>query len=239
VQIMSAGTGIRHSEFNPSPDQPVHFLQIWVISDRDGITPRYASPERLEIIYTAPTGLSGSGTMATASLSSFKSQWIEAFEQVLYTTNGVYQLTLRRVSDGVVLLAYTNNNLNLWRGDATFNRPKWGIYRSLNSTNYLRDEQVRFADFCLAKGGDICPSDVALKPPKISALKLAGGNFVFTATNGEPGQTCRVLTTTNLLLPTTNWTRAATNRFNAAGVIVFTNKFNSTGLQTFYRLQMP
>jgi len=42
VQIMSAGTGIRHSEFNPSPDQPVHFLQIWVIPDRDGITPRYA-----------------------------------------------------------------------------------------------------------------------------------------------------------------------------------------------------
>ena len=42
VQIMSAGTGIRHSEFNPSPDQPVHFLQIWVIPDRDGITPCYA-----------------------------------------------------------------------------------------------------------------------------------------------------------------------------------------------------
>ena len=41
VQIMSAGTGIRHSEFNPSPAEPVHFLQIWVIPDRDGIAPRY------------------------------------------------------------------------------------------------------------------------------------------------------------------------------------------------------
>ena len=41
VQIMSAGTGIRHSEFNPSPTQPVHFLQIWVLPDRDGIAPRY------------------------------------------------------------------------------------------------------------------------------------------------------------------------------------------------------
>ena len=41
VQIMSAGTGIRHSEFNPSPTEPVHFLQIWVIPDRDGIAPRY------------------------------------------------------------------------------------------------------------------------------------------------------------------------------------------------------
>ena len=41
VQIMSAGTGIRHSEFNPSPAEPVHFLQIWVIPAREGITPRY------------------------------------------------------------------------------------------------------------------------------------------------------------------------------------------------------
>ena len=42
VQIMSAGTGIRHSEFNPSSTEPVHFLQIWIIPDREGIAPRYA-----------------------------------------------------------------------------------------------------------------------------------------------------------------------------------------------------
>jgi len=42
VQVMSAGTGIRHSEFNPSSTEPVHFLQIWVIPDREGIAPRYA-----------------------------------------------------------------------------------------------------------------------------------------------------------------------------------------------------
>ena len=41
VQIMSAGTGIRHSEFNASSTEPVHFLQIWVIPDREGIAPRY------------------------------------------------------------------------------------------------------------------------------------------------------------------------------------------------------
>jgi redox-sensitive bicupin YhaK (pirin superfamily) len=41
VQIMSAGTGIRHSEFNASTAEEVTLLQIWVFPDKEGITPRY------------------------------------------------------------------------------------------------------------------------------------------------------------------------------------------------------
>ncbi len=42
VQYMAAGTGIAHSEFNPSPTEPVHLLQIWIQPDRQGAKPRYA-----------------------------------------------------------------------------------------------------------------------------------------------------------------------------------------------------
>lgn len=67
VQMMSAGSGIHHSEFNASKVTPVHFLQIWIVPDRKGVAPRYQqqyfSEEekrgRLRLIIS-PDGLDGS-----------------------------------------------------------------------------------------------------------------------------------------------------------------------------------
>lgn len=67
AQVMSAGTGIRHSEFNASATEPVHFLQIWILPERQGLTPRYdqvAFPEaslrnRWRLI-ASPEGAEGS-----------------------------------------------------------------------------------------------------------------------------------------------------------------------------------
>ena len=41
IQVMSAGTGITHSEYNKNKDKPVKFLQIWVIPNKQNVKPRY------------------------------------------------------------------------------------------------------------------------------------------------------------------------------------------------------
>ena len=51
-QYMAAGTGVQHSEFNPSKTDPLRLLQIWIMPDEKGVTPRYAERN----FAAAPTG---------------------------------------------------------------------------------------------------------------------------------------------------------------------------------------
>jgi redox-sensitive bicupin YhaK (pirin superfamily) len=69
-QRMSAGTGVRHSEFNPSMTDPVHFYQIWLLPQRNGIPPSYEQKffaedekrDKLRIV-ASPDGAEGSLTI--------------------------------------------------------------------------------------------------------------------------------------------------------------------------------
>lgn len=70
VQRMSAGTGVSHSEFNNSREELVHFLQIWIVPERGGLTPSYEQKHfpaeerrgRLRLI-AAPGGKGGAVTI--------------------------------------------------------------------------------------------------------------------------------------------------------------------------------
>jgi len=81
VQYMSAGSGVRHSEFNPSKDEAVHLLQIWIQPDAKGVTPRYAEKS----IKDAPTGTfqlvtSKTGRDGSIPIHQDADLWLARFE---------------------------------------------------------------------------------------------------------------------------------------------------------------
>jgi redox-sensitive bicupin YhaK (pirin superfamily) len=102
VQYMAAGTGVRHSEFNPSKEEAVRLLQIWIQPDTQGVKPRYAeksfakvAPGALHLV-TSKTGRDGSiaihqdadlwlaklnaGQSVTHELASDRHAWVHVAE---------------------------------------------------------------------------------------------------------------------------------------------------------------
>jgi len=80
---------------------------------------------------------------------------------------------------------------------------------------------------------------VTYLPPIFAGAALSGTNFTFLVTNCVAGATNYILTSTNLALPLANWTRLATNVFDAGGNLTFTNGVNQNQPARFYLLQLP
>jgi redox-sensitive bicupin YhaK (pirin superfamily) len=112
VQRMTAGTGVMHSEFNPSSTDPVRFLQIWILPERGELRPSYeqknfAAAERTDRLRLVAdrhgtdgavtvhqdvrlyAGLVGAGTRVTQTLAAGRHGWIQVARGAL-DVNGVH-----------------------------------------------------------------------------------------------------------------------------------------------------
>jgi hypothetical protein len=154
------------------------------------LTPRKSSPNRLEVRFTAPVDEGGNTVnLITVPLAPFLGVWIEAYETVRYdsSSQGMFSLQLRRLTDDSLMLSYSSSALSMWRRGITFCRPKYGIYRSLLDSNSLRDEGVRFADFYLKRGAVV---ELPASPAVLTYARGPGGrvNLQWSDNSANEGQ---------------------------------------------------
>ena len=133
--------------FQPSSNF-THIHQVKPVNGDDGtpiftLTARKGSPDKMELIHDNTT------KVAIVDLSQFTGVWVEATEVIKVGASGTYSMIIKRISDGATILSYSNNNIMTIRPTNDFIRPKWGIYRSLNSPGDLRDDSIRFNAFSI------------------------------------------------------------------------------------------
>jgi len=172
--------------FKPSPS----FCHIHQLKAGDGpndgkplltFSLRHETPDKFQLLYYSPAG--NERILAEVDLSCFRGVWVEAFEKFSVSDTASYSLVIKAVGSETTLFAYNNNNLDLWRDGSTFIRPKWGIYRSLNSPSYLRDEVIRFADFSMVKKDS---ANLPPDPSNLDAVSLPGNRIKLSWTVNSP-----------------------------------------------------
>ena len=107
VQVMSAGSGVTHSEFNPSDMEKAHLLQIWIIPDQRGLKPRYtewthtAEQEKAsKVLVISNDGRDGSATISQdASIWRLKLQPGESSAHTLAPGRGLWLHLIRGKAD--------------------------------------------------------------------------------------------------------------------------------------------
>ncbi|MBV7269917.1 T9SS type A sorting domain-containing protein [Winogradskyella luteola] len=121
------------------------------------LTARKSNPDCIELRYAeTDTQI----TLLQTDLTPFKGHWLNVTETITYGNSGTYTIIIKKESDDSILLNYSNNSIINWRPNAEFVRPKWGIYRSLNSANDLRDESVLYSDFSIEEVSDLSITEV-------------------------------------------------------------------------------
>ena len=76
-------------------------------------------------------------------------------------------------------------------------------------------------------------------PPRVTSFVVSGATLIFSGTNGTAGRLYYVLASPDLALPLSNWTRLATNAFDASGNFSSTNAVSPGTARLFLRLQLP
>jgi hypothetical protein len=166
----------KHFIANPSFS---HIHQIKAVGGGDDgmpmitLTTRAGSMEMLQLIFSPAKGNGKEIILNQLNLTQFKGEWIEVIETVTYNINGQFSIVLKKINNGDTLLSYSNNNIGLSRPNAYFYRPKIGIYRSLKNRTIIRDETVRFTDFCIAKGITLCSGESENDIPPEAPIKVA------------------------------------------------------------------
>lgn len=113
------------------------------------LTARKGTPDKLELRYAEALSQE---TLLKVDLDLLKGNWVKVVETITYgeaAAGGAYEIEITNDVTGAVILSYADTSLRMWKTDASFLRPKWGVYRSLNDVDSLRDEIVYFADFSI------------------------------------------------------------------------------------------
>ena len=135
--------------FQGSPNF-THFHQLKSVGDVNVAVPMITftargSSDMMELRYAE---LDRQVTVHEESLDLFRGNWVQVVERVTYSNPGSYEVTMSYL-DGTPIFEFSDNSINAWRDGADFIRPKWGIYRSLENAQDLRDEYVLYNDFSI------------------------------------------------------------------------------------------
>jgi len=143
-----------------------HFFQLKAVNGDDDSQPIVtisgsisSDVPEFKIIHNAGNGASDKKLTSTSWTKANTGDWMEMDVIATFADKGYLKITISDLA-GNVILKTEQKNIDMWRTGCTFVRPKWGIYRSLNSSTYLSEEEetAGFANFSIQKIAFVTPS---------------------------------------------------------------------------------